>query len=153
MRKARKGFTLVELLIVVAILGVLAAGLSMSSTDAVDAAGANNILNNLQSVKTAAMQMYIDHGSTLNVANLNKYLGKKTTSVKIGSGEGKYTVVATDSVWYAVYQFATSDTAGLKAKLADKAGGADLYLSTNATAFSYPYVVADENKYVALRVR
>ena len=156
MRKARKGFTLVELLIVVAILGVLAAGLSMSSTDAVDAAGANNILNNLQSVKTAAMQMYIDHGSTLDVTNLNKYLGKKSTSLKIGNDKGKYTVVTvgTPSVWYAVYQFSDNDTAGLKTKLGDKATTADLYGTADNSTFTYPYKTATTTfTRVAVRVR
>lgn len=59
MKITRKGFTLVELLIVVAVIGALAAMMTMSSTESVDAAGANAIVSNLQSLKVAAYQMYM----------------------------------------------------------------------------------------------
>ena len=58
MKKARKGFTLVELLIVVAILAALSAAMMASSSDAIDQAQANAIISNLQSMKTAAYTMY-----------------------------------------------------------------------------------------------
>ncbi|MBQ7543446.1 MAG: type II secretion system protein [Synergistaceae bacterium] len=56
----RKGFTLVELLIVIVVIGILAAMMMLSSTEAVSSARANNIISNLRNLKTAATAMYVD---------------------------------------------------------------------------------------------
>lgn len=143
MKRTHRGFTLVELLIVVAIVGVLGAMMTMSSTDAVDAAGANTILENLQSLKTAAYQMYIN--SSLGVAKtitfagteqvganttdttkavLAGYLGKKSDAI---GGSNKYGVVGDKTGWYAVYKIDTTDSAGVKAKLKASAAKVELY--------------------------
>ncbi|MBR0257640.1 MAG: type II secretion system protein [Synergistaceae bacterium] len=60
MKKTRKGFTLIELLIVVAIMGSLAAMMASSSSESIDNAAASAIINNLQSMKTAAYDMYMN---------------------------------------------------------------------------------------------
>ena len=57
----RKGFTLVELLIVIVVIGILAAMMMLSSTEAVTSAKANNITSNLRNLKTAALSFYADH--------------------------------------------------------------------------------------------
>ena len=56
----RKGFTLVELLIVIVVIGILSAMMMLSSTEAVTSAKANNIVSNLRNLKTAALAMYVD---------------------------------------------------------------------------------------------
>lgn len=148
MKKFRKGFTLVELLIVVAVIGVLAAMMTMSSTDAVDSAGANTILGNLGSLKTAAIQMYTDYptaaaltavkldgkdkvgdAETDTVAKvLAGYLGKATAKIGVtATSDAKYGLVGNSSCWYVVYKLDASDGAGLRAKLAGKASAAGLY--------------------------
>ena len=56
----RKGFTLVELLIVIVVIGILSAMMMLSSTEAVSSARANNIVSNLRNLKTAALAFYVD---------------------------------------------------------------------------------------------
>ena len=60
MRKSRKGFTLVELLIVIAVLGALAASMSLSAKDATPKAQAARILNDFKILKTAVMLYNFD---------------------------------------------------------------------------------------------
>lgn len=57
----RKGFTLVELLIVIVVIGILSAMMMLSSTEAVTSAKASNIVSNLRNFKTVAMAMYVDY--------------------------------------------------------------------------------------------
>ena len=57
----RKGFTLVELLIVIVVIGILSAMMMLSSTEAVTSANASNIVSNLRNLKTAALAFYVDN--------------------------------------------------------------------------------------------
>lgn len=57
----REGFTLVELLIVIVVIGILSAMMMLSSTEAVTSAKASNIVSNLRNLKTAALAYYVDH--------------------------------------------------------------------------------------------
>ena len=55
MRKMRKGFTLVELLIVVAIIGVLATMMTLSAGDSATKAKASAIISGFKMVRTAVI--------------------------------------------------------------------------------------------------
>lgn len=57
----RRGFTFTELLIVILVIGVLAEMMIFSSTEAVSTAKAAKILANLQTLKRAATQWYLDN--------------------------------------------------------------------------------------------
>ena len=59
--KLKKGFTLVELLIVIVVIGILSGMMMLSSTEAVSSAKAARIINNLRQWKTAALAWYIDN--------------------------------------------------------------------------------------------
>ncbi|MBQ7543443.1 MAG: type II secretion system protein [Synergistaceae bacterium] len=62
----RKGFTLVELLIVIVVIGILAAMMMLSSTEAVSSARANDIISNLRNLKTATLAWYADNIDKVN---------------------------------------------------------------------------------------
>ena len=57
----RKGFTLVELLIVIVVIGILSAMMMLSSTEAVSSARAADIISDLRNLKTAALAWYADN--------------------------------------------------------------------------------------------
>ena len=61
----RKGFTLVELLIVIVVIGVLSTMMMLSSTEAVSSAKAATIISDMRNLKTAALEFYADNMSAL----------------------------------------------------------------------------------------
>ena len=181
MKRTHRGFTLVELLIVVAVIGVLTTMMTMSSSDAVDSAGANTILSNLNSMRTAAYQMYMENPTIASKTNdkvelcnedvknsLVKYLGKLADTETIGittdedeeTTTGKYDLVGTGKSWYVVYRLDETDSGGVRAKLKAKASDVELYGAeeVNNTAANcgfislYTATESDADFYVALLV-
>ena len=77
----RHGFTLVELLIVIVVIGVLSAMMMLSSTEAVSSAKASNIISNMRNLKTAFLSWYADNLDRV-VKKSGKYqiLEKNSTS-------------------------------------------------------------------------
>ena len=61
MKTDNKGFTLAELLIVIAVIGVLAAMFLLSSSETVTTAKASNIITNLHIMKRAAIAWHADN--------------------------------------------------------------------------------------------
>ncbi len=161
MRNTRKGFTLVELLIVIAIMASLSAMMAISSSESIDASSASAILNNLQTMKAAAFDMYM---SEPKAASLGAFaLNATDPIVTAPTGEGatdnrsdddkkspngllaskylgkaslgtKYSLIGSSKHWYVVYTMDTDDSTAVRGKLKDKATDAGLYGTTTAPA-------------------
>ena len=75
----RKGFTLVELLIVIVVIGILAAMMMLSSTEAVTSAKATKIISDMNQLKRAALAWYLDNYQRINATKSDGFYvdGKK----------------------------------------------------------------------------
>ena len=142
MKKVRKGFTLVELLIVIAVLGVLTAMMQLSGTGATASASAAKIISSLHVWRTA-VAMYVAEcaGGTPDVtvfeANKANYvdvelLGAKVTDYKFAAG----TAEADKDKWFVTYTLPTANATKIQAKLAERAETENL-LAGAATGTKY----------------
>ena len=172
MKKMRKGFTLVELLIVISILGALSAMMASSSTESIDKAQANAIINNLQTMKTAAYSMYVEKpevaslmaisGNSQSVTltgatsatTVEKVLGEFLGRVDIAQ---HYGIFGDEKHWYVYYEIQPSDSAKVKAILGEKANAAGLLAADDTSVdgiddYSSTYYSGNE-EYLVLMVR
>lgn len=76
---SRKGFTLVELLIVIVVIGILSAMMMLSSNEAMSSARATKIASDLATLRTATMQWYVDHID--RIVQNGKYIGQVKAKV------------------------------------------------------------------------
>ena len=101
----RKAFTLIELVIVMAIVAILSSMFIMSASESQRSADVTNIFNNLQNLRIAALTYYAD--------NVGKNFGRDLTSAvkaythdwdNVRNGAHYYVINdATNKVWYAAY--------------------------------------------------
>ena len=68
MKKVRKGFTLVELLIVIVIIGILAAAMLLSSGSASASAEASNIISGMRSLKSSVIVFIANYKDFFDVS-------------------------------------------------------------------------------------
>ncbi len=98
LKKKHEGFTLVEILIVVLILGVLAGSMLLSSGKSVAAAKANKIIADMTVIKDAVLAYYmenVENSPTVDkfCAQAKKYLGDTAIegqAMSIGTGAQVY---------------------------------------------------------------
>ncbi len=138
----RQGFTLVELLIVIVVIGILSAMMMLSSTEAVTSAKASNIVSNLRNLKTAALAYYVDHMDAMEGAKKVGAADKKYNELTFTKGsfsqdvaqylnnnitDKGYGVSITDNgEWYVTYTVASgastaTEQAGIITKLKGRA--------------------------------
>lgn len=134
MRKfMRKGFTLAEVLLVIAIIGVLSGMMMVASSESVKTTEANNIVNNLRNFASAAMTFYtdsMDHFTTTSndPAELKtyvvKYMYNGGNSIQ---NSGDYYVKNNNGKWWVGYVLpAGSNSDGIKTRLKAKAQSSNL---------------------------
>ncbi|MBQ9432708.1 MAG: type II secretion system protein [Synergistaceae bacterium] len=174
MKKFRKGFTLLELLVVIGVMGLMSSMAMIAGQQATDAARANNIADGLEKAASAMMMYYGDNAdviamegigdsTTIKEADLVKgasaYL-KKTGSTgeddmlvtEASAAAGKYAVAlqgtAPAQEWWVVYTIPATDIAGVGPILKNKANRMGLK-TTKAGTTDYD----GETATVAMKVR
>jgi prepilin-type N-terminal cleavage/methylation domain-containing protein len=151
-RRRKTGFTLVELLIVIVIIGILAGMMMLATGVATDKAQATKIVNNMRTLKSAVLMYYMDNykwPDSGNETTNNKGIGASVLKGYVDQSKitdninGEYTIVSrsTDvdnsgnkNVNYngSVFIKYTNETmsAGLKQQLALMAPKANLWNSS-----------------------
>ena len=172
-KSMRKGFTLVELLIVIVVIGILSAMMMLSSTEAVSSARAADIISDLRNLKTAALAMYADNIDAIELGNISLPKSNKafdgTNKLNDVSEDifaylgnegvkGKYSFAGTRTNevgkrgapkdWYVLCKV---DDNKVKDKLKSRASSVGLFGSDNAT--TAPNTNYTNQDYVAMPIR
>ena len=154
----RKGFTMVELLVVISIIGVLGATMMLSSRSASTTAKGMNVINNLRILKEAASMYYLDNIDTAESVNDNALNGeagilKKYVDNPPDGFTGYSFEITTDKKWYVKYVFSSDpDKDDLRTKLAGRANSSSLLQKGDNDSYAV-YTNSDTSYTVYMRAR
>ena len=127
----RKGFTLVELLIVIVVIGILSSAMLFSGRESIRTTRAGNVVATLRNFASAAMTFYtdsMDHftrnpGTPENLKGwVEKYMYSAGNTIQ---DEGKYKVWNDSGTWWVGYDL-TDDKDGIKGRITSRAGASGL---------------------------
>lgn len=169
--KARKGFTLVELLIVIAIIGILGSMMMISSTEATDSAKVAKITEGFRNVSSAMLMFYADNidscdrgtsataigkgaakflkepsmveSSDTAITDFKKYVGQYIIQIDNTEDTG-------DQAWWIIYKL-PQEKSRVAERLADRAKELGLKKEMKPDAAQYESGTGDDKVYMKVR--
>lgn len=152
--KKYKGFTLIEILIVLVVIGILLSMMVIASNESTTTAKASNIVSNLRNFSMAAMAYYTDNVDNLpdDIDLTGKVKDYLHNEGKIIDGE-KYFVIRDDqNTWWAMYDFGSTADSRVQEKLSGRAESANL-LGTKTNTPPTTESTYKSERYVWLKIR
>lgn len=139
--KKRTGFTLVELLIVIIIIGILAGAMLLVAGSGQDKAEATKIVSDLRTLKAAVLMYWADHPNAVSADIdgkdasdlLKPYLDRET--METTEGVSYVLEVGSGDAWMVGFVGSTYPPSGVETKLKEM-NNAGLYQDTDLTEYT-----------------